>query len=183
MLRFCLETLPKYDIEEGVRGPSPPPLRDWSWQPWWPRPQLSALSHAITDGEGREEILIQFLFYAAHLYNRHIPSFLLYICLIQLQTEKEQFLFQRWEFIKENKKVRKQKLDQESDQENKKKRKKTRTRPRKWSRKQEKKRKKNKNSTKKVTKKKRKNFLFFLTKFLLSCFLTFLFSFINPTSD
>ena len=37
----------------------------------------------------------------------------------------------RWEFIKENKKVRKQDLDQETDQENKKKRKKTRTRPRK----------------------------------------------------
>ena len=34
---------------------------------------------------------------------------------------------ERWEFIKENKKVRKQELDQESDQENKK----TRTRPRK----------------------------------------------------
>ena len=59
----------------GARPQRPPlQLRHWSWQPWWPRPQLSALSHAITDGEGREEILIQFLFYTAHLYNRHILS-------------------------------------------------------------------------------------------------------------
>ena len=36
-------------------------------------------------------------------------------------------IVQRWEFIKENKKVKKQELDQESDQE----KKKTRTRPRK----------------------------------------------------
>ena len=67
---------------------------------------------------------------------------------------------QRWEFIKENKKVRKQQLGQESDQDNKKKKK------------------ENKNSTKK---KKEKNFLFFLDHFLgrvilfffflLSCFL------------
>ena len=39
----------------------------------------------------------------------------------------------KWEFIKENKKVRKQELDQESDQE----KKKTITRPRKRSKKQE----------------------------------------------
>ena len=83
----------------------------------------------------------------------------------------------RWEFIKENKKVRKQEkkkkrktqLDQESDQEENK----TRTRPRKWSR-------------------KKKVFSFFLCRFLVfliaflvefffffSCFLTFLLSFIN----
>ena len=85
---------------------------------------------------------------------------------------------QRWEFIKENKKVRKQELDQESEQENKN----TRTQPRKRSRKQE-----NKNSAKKAIKKtrkqeldqekKKKNFFFldhFLGRvlvFLLSCFL------------
>ena len=54
----------------------------------------------------------------------------------------------RWEFIKENKKVRNQD------------KKKKRTRPRKRSRKKE-----NKNSTKKVIKKKRKYFLFFLVVF------------------
>ena len=48
-------------------------------------------------------------------------------------SERGKRLVLRWEFIKENKKVRKQELDQESDQE----KKKTRTRPRKRSRKQE----------------------------------------------
>ena len=51
-------------------------------------------------------------------------------------------IIQRWEFIKENKRVRIQSrehaLDQESDQENKKKRKKTRSRPRKRPRKKRK---------------------------------------------
>ena len=83
---------------------------------------------------------------------------------------------QRWEFIKEKKKVRKRENKKTRKQENKK----TRTRPRKRSRKHEKK-KENKNSTKKVIKKKRKNFLitflvefffsFLFLVFLLSCFL------------
>ena len=66
----------------------------------------------------------------------------------------------RWEFIKENKKVRKQENKNST-----------------------KKAIKKKKSTKKATKKKRKNFLIFLITFLVesvfSCFLTFLFSLIN----
>ena len=75
---------------------------------------------------------------------------------------------QRWEFIKENKKVRKQELDQESDQENKNLTKKAIKKTRKQERKQE------------LDQEKRKNVLFFLNTFLvkffflvllLSCFL------------
>ena len=69
---------------------------------------------------------------------------------------------QRWEFIKENKKVRKQ----ENKNSTMKATKKTRE---------------NKNSTKKATKKKRKNFLFyliiFLVEFLFYCFLTLFYNF------
>ena len=51
------------------------------------------------------------------------------LCL--LRSDPWSLPIQRWEFIKENKKVRKHAFDQESDQEKKKKGKKTRSRPRK----------------------------------------------------
>ena len=64
----------------------------------------------------------------------------------KLKAKKMRTMLQRWEFIKENKKVRKQESKKE-----------------------------NKNSTKKVIKKKRKLFLFFFVEFLFSFFF-FLFS-------
>ena len=82
----------------------------------------------------------------------------------------------RWEFIKENKRVRKQELDQESDQENKKKRKHAFD---KESDQEKKKNKENALSTKKATKNKRINFLLFLIESVFSFFfLAFLFSFL-----
>ena len=79
---------------------------------------------------------------------------------------------QRWEFIKENKKVRKQENTLSTKKVIKKKRKKTRSQPRKRSRENDngpEKKKEDTLSTKKATKRKRKTFFLF---FLLSCFLS-----------